>query len=980
MADSIIFKEDLRKGSFLAHEGRDKEHSSNQRGIGVSHVGSGRYETGSGEDPYQHQFDFYFEAQKLVKEYLGKMNPETGKLYSRTDIAKMMGYKSTKEWRYKLSEEKDRLASYRYAEIRRLREERQMSPEAIAERLHVSNSQVRSVLKASEDVKESELTATANVLRESLEKYGYIDVGDQVERTLGISKEKLGAAVKRLEQEGYPRAKIQVNQINPRQEGQKTTMIVLGPKGMTPHDVAVSCYDDLNKIHMINEYKSEDLGMTYFDIFPPVSVDSKRIKINYADENGEQNKDGVIELRPGVPDLSLGANQVYSQVRIAVDDKYYLKGMAVYNNKMPDGVDIIFNTNKAEGTPIEKVFKPLKRTKELPNGDPDPNSPIDKDNPFGSNIKAFDPNNPAESGQSFYTDKNGKKCQSAINKVNPEGTWSTWNKCLAAQFLSKQSLEFAEQQLKITYLKKQEEFEKVMSVTNDVVRKKMLLDFADECDASSYELKAAALPRQSNKVLLPLDSIKETECYCPDYRDGENLCLIRYPHSGPMEIVEVKVNNNNRDAASLYGKAPRDVIVINPKVAPKLSGADFDGDSVVVIPNRRYRNKEGKMVSVIDVRPMLKKLEGFDPKTAFPGYPGMKVMTERTKGIEMGKAANLIADMQLLGAELEGDEMARAIKYSMVVIDAKKHKLDWEAAKNEYGIRELRKKYQGKTSGGAATLLTRAGAEINNIPQRSLYTKIDPKTGKVIYRETGKMRKVWDKDEEGNWYVKKEEPRTSKSYKMLEADDAFELASDPKNPLPMEKIYGNYANGMKRMAAEARIRSEAISTSGAYKRSAAKAYQEEVYSIDKKLMARKALAPNDRMALRGATMIMKAKLEENPNMSKEERKKKGAQAMSACRRRCTPGGKKEKIDITPKEWEAIQAGAISATKLKSLLLYANEDQVRSYATPQTDKRKLSAAQIERIKAMINSKTTNKSDIAEEFGISVSTLNRYVYGE
>ena len=74
MADSIIFQEDLKRGSFLAHEGRDKEHSSNQSGKGVSHVGSGRYELGSGDDPYQHQFDFYFEAQRLVKENVGTGN------------------------------------------------------------------------------------------------------------------------------------------------------------------------------------------------------------------------------------------------------------------------------------------------------------------------------------------------------------------------------------------------------------------------------------------------------------------------------------------------------------------------------------------------------------------------------------------------------------------------------------------------------------------------------------------------------------------------------------------------------------------------------------------------------------------------------------------------------------------------------------------------------------------------------------------
>ena len=66
-----------------------------------------------------------------------------------------------------------------------------------------------------------------------------------------------------------------------------------------------------------------------------------------------------MEIRRGVPDLDLG-NSHYAQVRIMVDNSHYLKGMAMYSDKMPDGVDVMFNTNKPSGTPKMKVFKEIK--------------------------------------------------------------------------------------------------------------------------------------------------------------------------------------------------------------------------------------------------------------------------------------------------------------------------------------------------------------------------------------------------------------------------------------------------------------------------------------------------------------------------------------------------------------------------------------------------------------------------------------------
>ena len=37
--------------------------------------------------------------------------------------------------------------------------------------------------------------------------------------------------------------------------------------------------------------------------------------------------------------------------------------------------------------------------------------------------------------------------------------------------------------------------------------------------------------------------VASNEIYAPNYRDGENVVLIRYPHGGIFEIPELIVNN-----------------------------------------------------------------------------------------------------------------------------------------------------------------------------------------------------------------------------------------------------------------------------------------------------------------------------------------------------------------------------------------------------------------------------------------------------
>lgn len=909
------------------------EHTGTPQKFDFDPNGSGRYRQGSGENPHQHGFDFLYEVEKLKA---------SGKYKNNTEIAKAMGF-STGEWRAKMTNAIAEKRASDAAKAYHMRYDRQMSNIAIAKVLGVSEGKVRDMLKNPEKMRDQELESTANILREAVKNKTYIDVGEGVERSLGIPRTKMDAALQKLKDEGYEVKPIQVAQINST-NGQKTTVLVLAPNGTTGRDI----YLNMDKVSLLKEYHSNDLGLTYGYLEGPASIDSKRIEISYADKDGYQPKDGVIEIRPGVEDLSLGGSR-YAQVRIAVDGKYYLKGMAIYSNDLPEGKDIRFNTNKLEGTPSEKVFKEMKTI------DGEKGSPIDKDNPFGATIKA--------GGQSHYIDKNGNKKLSAINKVNEEGDWGAWDKTLASQFLSKQDLSLAKRQLNITYLNKMDEFQDIMSQKNGTIRQYLLRSFADDCDAAAVELKAAAMPRQATQVLLPLNSIKENEIYAPNFKNGEHVCLVRYPHSGPSEIPNLIVNNKNKEAISIFGKSPKDCVVINPKVAAKLSGADFDGDSVVVIPN-----KGGK---TINTAPTLKALKDFDPKIAYQGYEGMKVMKESRKGTEMGMVANLITDMTLQGCT--PDELARAIKHSMVVIDAPKHKLNWKQSEKDNRIKELKEKYQGSSKGGASTLISRAKGQ-TRVDERRLYVKVDPNTGEKIYDPTGNTYiKRW-KLKDGT-IKEKEVVRQTKSTKMAEVSDAFQLTSDPKNPLPMEKVYAIYANQMKALGNKARLESIKIKAEPVSS-GAKEAYAKEIKTLDDKLNKALSNAPYERQAQMVANVILKAKIENNPNMTDSEKRKKGQQALNSARSRIIPGGKKERVSITEKEFEAINANAINSTKLKLILNNADLDSLKKITTPKKE-RGLSESKIARAKAYLASGYYTQAEVAEIFGISPSTLRKYL---
>lgn len=926
---------------------------------------SGRYPWGSGEDPHQHDSrDFLGRVDELRKQNF-TFTDEDGKTYSGdTAIAKSMGL-STTQFRTEISLAKDERRMLDVAKAKSLRDDGLGATE-IGKEMGVNESTVRSWLNSESESRMKQAKNTADYIRDQIEKKGMIDIGTGVERELNISKEKLNEALYILEREGYPIYKGGIPQAtNP---GQQTNQKVICPKGTEHKEIY-----QFDKIHALNEdnYISRDGGDTFEKKFHyPASMDSKRLMIRY-NEDGGIEKDGVVELRRNVDDLSLG-NSRYSQVRILVDGTHYIKGMAVYSDNMPDGVDVVFNTNKKRGTPKMDVLKEIKK---------------DPDNPFGSAIKDAE-----QGGQYWYTDsKTGKKKLGLINKRADEGDWTEWKDALPSQFLGKQSISMIKKQLGLAKADKQAEYDEIRSLTNPTVKKHLLQKFADECDAAAVNLQAAALPGQKYHVIIPNNSLKDTEVYAPGYESGTKLALIRYPHGGTFEIPILTVNNKNTTGKKLIGTDPIDAICINHKVAERLSGADFDGDTVMCIPTNDSKGRV-KVAST----PPLKGLEGFDSKqyqadkttkdadgTVHAYKNGREFRVMKNTGTQMGIISNLITDMTLQGAT--ADELARAVRHSMVVIDAEKHKLDYKQSEVDNNIAALHKKYQGKTTGGAATILSRAKGE-QSVLKRQGTPKINVKgspdydpakpEGSLLYKVADNVDYQYTRVNKRTGEVTTvTKQRTQKSTKMGETDDAYSLVSTSRHP--KEIVYADYANDMKALANKARL--ELVGTGKiAYSATAKATYKDEVKSLDSKLNTALLNRTRERAAQRMANAEVNAKKQANSEMKPDEIKKASQQALTKYRNEVGSVSRdKRSIKISDREWEAIQAGAISENKLKQILDNTDVDNLRQRATPRATT-SLSTAKIAKAKAMRSSNYT-LVEIAKALGVSTSTVSNALKG-
>lgn len=920
---------------------------------------SGRYPWGSGKNPYQRNRNFHETYNRLHAQGV-----------TDKQMAEMFGC-SIDQLRARRSNSSAQERAYNVTRAQRLKAHGYGATE-IGRKMGVTESTVRGWLKEGVLERAKAATVVADGLDKNMkDKGGYIDISKGVEREMNCSRTKFDAAIKLLEDRGYTTATINVKQVtNP---GQFTKTKVLIPPGQTKKDVV----ENFGDIRPANMYVSED-GAGIWSPEYPKSIDRNRVGVRYYEDGGVE-KDGVIEIRRGLDDLSLG-NSSYAQVRIAIGDNMYAKGMAVYSDDLPDGIDILVNSNRHRGAPDlddkenhkEGVFKEIKNA-------------TDADEAFGAKIKA--------NGQYHYIDKDGNEQLGLINKVNDQGDWSEWSKTLSSQFLSKQPIELISRQLDITYAEKLEEYEKISRLTNPAVKQKLLETYASQCDGSAVDLKATSLPRQQSHVILPVNSLGENECYAPNYEDGTKVALIRHPHGHISEIPVLTVNNKNAEGKKVIGINAPDAIGIRKEAADKLSGADFDGDTAIVIPiNDKVR---------IAHKDTLPELIGFDTKEAYPYVEGMKVLSKKDTQMEMGKISNLITDMTIKKAP--DSEIAMALKHSMVVIDAAKHKLNYKQSEIDNHIAELKTKYQGGPTKGASTLISQASAQAHvNERQMAIVDpetgkmkkawKADPETGKNMYMETGRQYKKYSYeknpdgsyvlDENGNRVTKKDangEPiykwvkATQKMKRMASVEDARELSSGT----PVEEVYAKYANRMKELAN--RCRKEALSITPTPKdKTAEQYYKEEVDSLNSKLDTALRNAPKERAALVIANVAMNEIRDANPDLSNDQIKKLSQVQMTKARAKVGANKSDVQVHITPKEWEAIQHNALSTAKQKAILDNCDMDEVRKLATPKDNGgRALTPANVNAILAKKDTWTNQM--LADKYGVSIATIQKVLKG-
>jgi len=954
--------------------GRTAEASSNG-------IGSGRYRKGSGSKPYQHGIGDFLERVDFYKKSGVKSEKELAALCGFT---KQDGTGNTTTFRVAYQRELHTWKKNRAAYAQSLLD-KGMTKKAVANELGIRDSTLNSWLnpKSLERVNRSQ--SMADFLQKQVDEKKMIDVGAGVEKELNISKTKLTEAIAILQDKEYQLFGGRVPQAtNP---GQKTTLSVLAAPDQKWSDV----YNHPEMIQSVKDYiVRENLdGKEYISKKwqYPASLDSSRLMIRYADDPDAYGhtgveSDGTLEIRRNVPDLDLQGSR-YAQVRILVDNKKYLKGMAHYSDNMPDGIDVIFNTNKTRDQ-ADIVLKKIKA---------DPN------NPFGALLRK-------DGGQYMYEDpKTGEMKLGLINKTRQEGDWEEWKDSLPSQFLAKQPMALINKQLGLAIADKKAELADIMKLNNPTVKKSLLLDFADGCDSDAVHMQAASLPRQKYQVILPVPTLKDDEVYAPNFKDGETIALIRFPHQGIFEIPILKVNNRNPQGKEIMGENPMDAIGVNQKNAGILSGADFDGDTVMCVPCNDPKFGETRIMN----RPPLEGLEGFEPKDEY-AYDRVETRLEKVKkidkqgnvvygddgkpvyeeknvdhyfrnghefkqmtrtGLEMGKVSNLMMDMTLKGAD--DADLAMVARHAQVVIDAEKHHLDWQASELDNHIKEMKKKYQervededGSIHYGASTLITRAKSP-TQIVKPTGTPHIDPETGKLVYTEKQLTPQTYIDKKTG-----KEKTRMEDAYLLDTKDNAFDLVFDKNNP--KEVAYATYANTLRAMANEAR-KEYLVTGDITYNKQAEEKYHEEAEHLLSELMISELNAPRERMAQLYSRSIYLS-LKDNPDITKKELKKAADSALAEGRTRF--GASRHKIDISPREWEAIQSGAIKKTNLEKILKYADSDKVRQYATPK-DAVALTTGQKARIRAALDS-GKSAALLAEQYNVSVSTINQLRKGE
>lgn len=184
----------------------------------------------------------------------------------------------------------------------------------------------------------------------------------------------------------------------------------------------------------------------------------------------------------------------------------------------------------------------------------------------------------------------------------------------------------------------------------------------------------------------------------------------------------------------------------------------------------------------------------------------------------------------------------------------------------------------------------------------------------------------------------------------------------------MERIYADHSNRMKALANQAR--KEMVNTKPIpYSPSAKKVYDAEVKKLDADLNLAIKNRPRERQAQILANNTVALKRQAKPDMDDAELKKVKAQALDEARVRT--GAKKPLVPISERQWEAIQAGAVSHYKLRQILANADIETVKALATPRTQVL-MTNTKLARAKLLINAGYT-QAEIADQLGVSLTTL-------
>lgn len=98
----------------------------------------------------------------------------------------------------------------------------------------------------------------------------------------------------------------------------------------------------------------------------------------------------------------------------------------------------------------------------------------------------------------------------------------------------------------------------------------------------------------------------------------------------------------------------------------------------------------GSARTIWELKDHIDFLKDFDPRKAVQSYPPPFKLTHNQYQHLIGRATNTI--YATLGAGTQ-EEIERAAKFYIIVLDADKHLLDVDEAKEKYGFDELEDKY-----------------------------------------------------------------------------------------------------------------------------------------------------------------------------------------------------------------------------------------------------------------------------------------------